>query len=138
MLFLALCALAVALAPPKRNPVMSSDMQANTACRTIGRDQLLDCFTTLVDTNHDNILSSDEIGTFLTANNIPAQTVLMRICDVNHDGSLTMDDWNAPGSCAQSQPIITRACYICVRAGWSPLTTSSTTTPAVNKKTDHK
>ncbi len=117
LLFLIAAASAAATVP---RTVLDGNMVNLQSCRIIPRDDLLDCFSTLVDTNHDNILNSTEITTFLTAQNIPAQTVLMRICDTNSDGALDATDWNSPNACAHSQPIITRACYICVNAGWTP------------------
>ncbi len=96
---------------------MPADMQAMLDCRTMGRDLLLGCFSTLVDTDHNNILNMTEISTFL--NMTGEATVIMQICDTNHDGSLTLDDWNAPDSCVHSQPIISRICRFCERAGWS-------------------
>lgn len=99
-------------------------------CRTLTRDSLLPCFSSLIDTNGDNQLNQTEITTFLAAQNISAQTVIMRLCDTNGDNMLNMTDWNAPTACAQTQPIITRICYICVKAGWTP--------PQVGKKKDPK
>jgi hypothetical protein len=127
---------ALALATPKdgrmpthhrvRTP-MDDTMTNMQACRTLVRDDLQSCFSSLVDTNHDNSLSAAEVSTFLTAQNIPAATVLMKLCDTNKDNALDSTDWSSPNACAQSQPIITRACYICVKAGWTPPSLTTTT-----------
>lgn len=92
------------------------DLQSYIMCRTLHRNALLDCFITLVDTNHNGSIDDAEISTF-----VKSSTPLLSICDTNHDGILDMVDWNAETGCAYSQPIITRACNMCVRAGWSPL-----------------
>ncbi len=108
-----------------------TDVASMQACRTMARDALLPCFSSLVDTNHDGSLNLTEITTFLNVQHVPASSVLMRLCDTNNDNVLDMTDWNAVSGCAHSQPIITRACYICVQAGWSPF---GDNVPSVNKK----
>lgn len=117
------------LAPKRQDPIrreFAPDISSMQACREMARNDLLSCFSQLVDTNKDGSLDLGEISAFLNAQNIPAQTVLMRLCDIDQDNALTMSDWNSSQACAQSQPIITRACYICVRAGWNPLATTTT------------
>lgn len=101
----------------------AAEVMPYQACATLPREGLLSCFSDVVDTNKDGTLSGSEISAFLLANDIPGEPVLMRLCDLNKDGSLSMSDWTLPGACAQTQPIITRACYICVKAGWTPTVT---------------
>ncbi len=96
------------------------DILALQSCKTMSRNLLLECFSSLVDIDHNNVLSVAEIASFLTGNNITgSENTLMQLCDTNADGSLDMTDWNAPNACAQSQPFIRRICNICIRAGWS-------------------
>jgi hypothetical protein len=97
--------------------VASTEMQE---CRTMPREALLPCFSELIDIDKDGSLNTTEIRTFLDTNKIHAITILMHMCDLNRDGVLTVaDDWTPEDACARSQPMITRVCYICVRAGWS-------------------
>jgi hypothetical protein len=121
MLLLLLLLVSGALATLRHVVERDDPLAARMACRTLTRDTLLSCFSQFVDTNHDDSLSSAEVGAFLTAQHIPAQSVVMRLCDLNKDGALTSADWTNTSACVQDQAIITRACYVCVDAGWDPL-----------------
>jgi hypothetical protein len=102
------------------SPVVVTGTANLQRCKSITRNELLPCFTQYVDTNKDNIIDASEVASFLSLNNITASTAsIMSICDTNADGAFTMEDWNSPNSCVQSQVIIARTCYICVGAGWS-------------------
>lgn len=80
----------------------------------IYKEELLPCFR-LADMNHNDELSEMEIITFLDAHNITDITLtkIMNNCDIDHDGKLTMYDFNAPRSCLRLMSTRTGVCWYC-------------------------
>lgn len=96
---------------------------APSYCYNITRDQLLDCFSTLVDTNQDAAVSPDEVDAFLALQGITGDLsprhMLFIACDLNQDGLLTMEDWNNDTACGTSGRAIHGTCYTCAMGNWS-------------------
>lgn len=107
-----------------------------TNCPVASRDDLLQCLDTYVDTNHDSIITVEELDAFLSAQEalgaaacLPQSsdfythvngTMLVELCDVNQDGNLTVTgDWDAATGCAQSYDAQLYLCQLCYMNGWT-------------------
>lgn len=68
--------------------------------KDLQRMTLFPCFK-LADTDNNDELSELEITSFLDLHNITTTTVntILEMCDMNHDGKLTMYDLEVPNSC---------------------------------------
>lgn len=82
----------------------------------VERDKLLECFERLVDYNHDNAITASEIDSFLL--NTPMNqrltgTMILKMCDINKDGVLTIADWTPPEACLRSPEKINLMCKLC-------------------------
>ena len=83
---------------------------------TGGRDALLGCLSTLVDTNSDGVITKPEAHAFLR---FPGYlNGIFLACDVDKSGNLTMSDWNATNGCCRTSLSIVTVCQHCERAGW--------------------
>lgn len=83
---------------------------------TGGRDALLGCLSTLVDTNGDGVITKPEAHAFLR---FPGYlNGIFLACDVDKSGNLTMSDWNASNGCCRTSLSIVTVCQHCERAGW--------------------
>ncbi len=98
---------------------LASVVASGLNCTTLHRNDLLDCFLTIIDKNGDGQLNATEIDIFVIPLALPVRPVIMYECDINHDGVLDMSDWTAPNACAQDRPTITRVCHYCAISGWS-------------------
>lgn len=96
------------------------------------RDDLLDCFDQLIDTDHNgNITAAELDAAFIAhANCLPNNTdwtstfntaFVLERCDKTGSGYLNATDWTDPNACL-TDPIsieyVCRACYMC---GYSPV-----------------
>jgi hypothetical protein len=95
-------------------------------CYTMPRESLLSCFSELVDTNHDNILTAAEVDSFTTrcCANWPNSTMnpndyLQMRCDMNWDGVLDSYDWNHRHACCRDKADIIHVCDFCYKNGWT-------------------
>lgn len=96
----------------------------NCLMMTGGRDALLTCFSTYVDTNHDNNITRAEASAFFANHTdlFPNFTdEIFRRCDYNHDDGLTIEDWNAPENyrCCNQNSNIFYVCQVCEHVGWT-------------------
>lgn len=92
-------------------------------CDMIQRDKLLECFSELVDTNSDSILTPAELTTYFAAQNAPFPANMtarvMTSCDMNLDNQLTLDDWTNSTGCCREEVTIKRTCYACFMSRWT-------------------
>lgn len=90
------------------------------------RDNLIQCFRTLLDTNKDSIITVSEIDHFLSTQtcineNIAKHitgTIIMNTCDLNRDGQLTLSDWTMQNACVSTDQRVDMICVLCERCGW--------------------
>lgn len=96
------------------------------------RDNLLDCFDQLIDTDHNgNITAAELDAAFIAhADCLPSNTTwtdtfntafVLAQCDTTGSGYLNSTDWNDPNACLtdpNSIEYVCRACYMC---GYTPL-----------------
>lgn len=105
-------------------------IQGDYCSHSVTRNDLLGCFTQLVDLDSNGNITSTEITTFLAANvaclpngttfsqNVNASSI-MRLCDVNSDGNLTQTpDWDSAGSCLRNRFTQKYICNLCFQCGW--------------------
>lgn len=98
------------------------------SCPT-SRDNLVSCFRELLDLNHDSTIDAAEIDTFLHAQTCIdskvtsklSGSILIRLCDANADGVLTLADWTASDGCITETKRVNMFCEICLRCGWSAM-----------------
>lgn len=99
-----------------------------TMCPT-ARDNLLQCFRELLDTNKDSTITVGEIDSFLATQTCINKKItdhlsgeiLIHTCDINHDGVLTVADWTASNSCVTMPGREDLVCELCKKCGWSGL-----------------
>jgi hypothetical protein len=75
-------------------------------CGMIERDALLGCFRTHVDTNHDEMISVEELGNV-------TESFFFSLCDINHNNSLDLSDWNHPMACCLERSCVFQVCNKC-------------------------
>jgi hypothetical protein len=90
------------------------------------RDELLGCFSQLVDTNHDNVLNATEVNAFNNAccsswneNMMSPNDYFQMTCDLNHDNLLDIQDWNHRHACCKDESCIMQVCSFCYNNGWT-------------------
>lgn len=99
------------------------------------RDILLSCFDQVLNVNFSggSNVTTTELDAFFTAGYSPQgclpkesqyqetynTTTVFSQCDVNMDGVLNLDDWNAADACLQSQGSRLYVCRMCYQCGWS-------------------
>lgn len=94
---------------------------------TLGRDHLLPCFRSLLDQNHDSIITRHELDAFIDQKNTCISNynyysyisgeLIMNTCDLNKDGVLTLSDWDSPRACLVDKYVynyISRLCGKCL------------------------
>lgn len=80
---------------------------------------VLECFKFLFDLNHDNVVTFAEVDERFAMNitGVPQpfhDTQTIKNCDVDHDGNLTMSDWDSPNrTCLKFPGATTIACNVC-------------------------
>ena len=87
------------------------------------RDNLLECFDQLIDTDHDGNITVAELDTMLGESCLSHinteyhnSTFIMNACDTDANNMLNAADWNHADAClAQPEFIdfVCRACYVC-------------------------
>ncbi len=98
------------------------------ACPT-GRDNLIQCFRSLLDSNKDSTITVSEIDYYLrTQTCLPRSvsehitgTTIMNTCDLNRDGVLTLADWTPLNACVTKPRTAELICNLCVRCGWNEM-----------------
>lgn len=98
------------------------------ACPT-SRDNLIQCFRSLLDTNRDSSISVSEIDYYLrTQTCLPKSLsehitghLIMNTCDLNGDGVLTLSDWTPFNACVTNPKRVEMICNLCVRCGWNEM-----------------
>jgi hypothetical protein len=89
------------------------------ACLNVTRNDLLDCFRTLIDTNADLLITKPELSHFLRNNSVYDVSDRIFIqCDLNKDDALSYLDWESPQACCRTNGTIFAVCRICRQAGW--------------------
>ena len=90
------------------------------------RDRLITCFEQLIDLNHDSIITAADIDHFVMTSTCINPRVhdyvtgekILKMCDTNNDGLLTLTDWTAPNACLQGPAEkINLVCEACQRCG---------------------
>lgn len=90
------------------------------------RNDLLLCFSQLIDINQDQVLNRTEIDNFNNAccsdwpSHVmsPSDYYEMK-CDINHDGILDMSDWNHRHACCKESWCVRQVCAFCYLNGWT-------------------
>ena len=90
------------------------------------RDNLIQCFRELLDTNKDSAITIAEIDNFLLKQTCINKkivehisgTLIMNTCDFNHDNLLTLADWTATNACVSTDHRVEMICILCERCGW--------------------
>jgi hypothetical protein len=96
------------------------------------RDNLLGCFSQLIDGDQDGNITVAELDfafgnlTCLPTNSeftsLYNSTYVMNVCDVDSDGVLSMADWTADNACLKDNtPAIDYVCRMCYLCGYEPL-----------------
>lgn len=93
---------------------------------TTRRDDLIGCFSQLVDKNSDGILNATEITNFNTACcstwgelAMTPKDYFEMTCDMNHDGVLDLSDWNHRHACCKDSGCLGQLCSFCYQHGWT-------------------
>lgn len=99
----------------------------------VPRDYLLSCIQHFCDPTLSGSISPASIDAFLNTQRgagaaacVPqpllshiSGAIIVRDCDVNHDGLLTIDDWNRGMSCLIKQNHQKYFCTLCEKCGYS-------------------
>lgn len=93
----------------------------------VSRDQILGCIRQLMDSDGDGIIQPQTIDSLLSKatclpspiTSIMSGAMIMEMCDINRDGSLTMADWTAPNACVTKPNHLYYACTLCQGCGYS-------------------
>lgn len=93
--------------------------QLSFACFNVTRNDLLDCFRTLIDTNSDQLITKPELSSFLQNHSVyDVSNQIFIQCDLNKDNALSYLDWESPQACCRTNGTIFAVCRICRQAGW--------------------
>jgi hypothetical protein len=95
-------------------------------CPPANRDNLIDCFRKLLDSNRDSIITVSEIDYYLRTQTCLSKvvtdhlsgTIIMNTCDLNRDGQLTLADWTPSNACVTVPKRVEMICNLCERCGW--------------------
>lgn len=113
-------------------------LQQPSACRGLARDDLLTCFSTLLDGDSDGNVTAVEIDTFLSTQqalgntscipqgelffNLTSGATIVSHCDLNADGMLSeAADWGNQTTSCLTRPVMRNyICNLCINCGWQP------------------
>jgi hypothetical protein len=92
----------------------------------VSRDQILGCIRTFMDPDNDGIIQPETIDSLMTKatclpksiTNMMSGAMVLQMCDINRDGSLTMADWTAPNACVMKPNHLYYACTLCEGCGY--------------------
>lgn len=100
--------------------VMSGEYPACDA----SQNAILECFKFIFDANHDDVVTFEEVDQRYAAGikGVPGpfkDAQVIKNCDIDKDGNLTMADWDSPNRTCLAYPGATNiACSVCVINGF--------------------
>ena len=93
----------------------------------VSRDQILGCIRQFMDSDGDGVIQIQTIDSLLSKatclpkeiTNMLSGSMILHMCDINKDGSLTMADWTSPDACVRKENHLYYACMLCEGCGYT-------------------